>query len=178
MYVYISTLHYYIVLEPRNHRVILKDIGQFLGFFFANYCSFFQITLFPNSKLTLFYYSQFLFLYIALESSLESSLDTEYLIMPIRTSTIHTSVNMCFWNTGGLMSKTNDKTTDPLFLKEIDKYDLVFLAETHLGYDANICNIGSFHCHTICRPASKHNKRHFGGLAILRKTEIKPYVKI
>lgn len=97
--------------------------------------------------------------------------------MPIRTS-FNTSIKMCFWNIGGLISKTNDKTADPLFLKEIGKYDLVFLAETHLGYNANVHNIGPFHYHPICRAASKHNRRHFGGLAILRKTSIKPYVKI
>ena len=63
-------------------------------------------------------------------------------------------------------------------MKEIEKHDLVFLAETHLGYNTDIQKIGSFHYHPICRPQSKHNKRHFGGLAILRKAEIKPYVKI
>ena len=88
------------------------------------------------------------------------------------------SVNMCFWNLGGLISKNHNKSTDPLFLQAIEKYDLIFLAETHVGYDANINNIGIFHYHPICRPASKHNNRHFGGLAILRKPEIKPHVKI
>ena len=97
--------------------------------------------------------------------------------MPIQTSH-KTTLKMCFWNTGGLISKTHDKTTDPLFLKEIEKYDLVFLAETHLGYDNNIHKIGPFYYHPICRPASKHNRRHFGGLAILRTPETKPYVKI
>jgi hypothetical protein len=32
--------------------------------------------------------------------------------------------------------------------------------------------------HGICRSISKKNNRHFGGLAILRKNEIKPYVRI
>jgi hypothetical protein len=53
--------------------------------------------------------------------------------MTIKTS-INTSIKMCFWNTGGLKSKNNDKTSDPIFLKEIEKYDLIFLAETHVGY--------------------------------------------
>ena len=85
---------------------------------------------------------------------------------------------MCFWNTGGLKSKSNDKTSDPIFLKEIEKYDLVFLAETHVGYNTDIHTIGPFHYHGICRSISKKNNRHFGGLAILRKNEIKPYVRI
>jgi hypothetical protein len=46
--------------------------------------------------------------------------------MTIKTS-INTSIKMCFWNTGGLKSKSNDKTSDPIFLKEIEKYDLVFI---------------------------------------------------
>jgi hypothetical protein len=66
----------------------------------------------------------------------------------------------------------------PIFLKEIEKYDLVFLAETHVGYNTDIHTIGPFHYHGICRSISKKNNRHFGGLAILRKNEIKPYVRI
>jgi hypothetical protein len=97
--------------------------------------------------------------------------------MTIKTS-INTSIKMCFWNTGGLKSKSNDKTSDPIFLKEIEKYDLVFLAETHVGYNTDIHTIGPFHYHGICRSISKKNNRHFGGLAILRKNEIKPYVRI
>ena len=34
--------------------------------------------------------------------------------MTIKTS-INTSIKMCFWNTGGLKSKSNDKTSDPIF---------------------------------------------------------------
>ena len=73
---------------------------------------------------------------------------------------------MCFWNIGGLKSKSNDKTSDPIFLKEIEKYDLVFLTETHVGYNTDIHTIGPFHYHRVCRSISKKNNRHFGGLAI------------
>lgn len=41
-----------------------------------------------------------------------------------------TSMKMCFLNLGGLMNKEGNKTDNPLFLNEIDKYDLAFLAET------------------------------------------------
>jgi hypothetical protein len=39
------------------------------------------------------------------------------------------SMKMCFWNVGGIISKYNDKTNDSLFLKNIEKYDIVFLVE-------------------------------------------------
>jgi hypothetical protein len=35
-------------------------------------------------------------------------------------------MKMCFWNVGGIISKYNDKTNDPLFLKNIEKYDIGF----------------------------------------------------
>ena len=70
------------------------------------------------------------------------------------------------------------KQLTPFFFKEIEKYDLVFLTETHVGYNTDIHTIGPFHYHRICRPISKKINRHFGGLAILRKNKIKPYVKI
>jgi hypothetical protein len=56
----------------------------------------------------------------------------------------------------------------PMFQKHIliEVFILVFIG------------IGPFHYHRICRPISKKINRHFGGLAILRKNKIKPYVKI
>ena len=88
-------------------------------------------------------------------------------------------MKMCFWNVGGIISKYNYKTNDPLFLKNIEKYDIVFLAETHAGPNLNFSKIGSFHdCHAICRKQSKHNKRYFGGLAVMIKNKLKPYIKI
>jgi len=88
------------------------------------------------------------------------------------------SIKMGFWNVGGLITKQNNKIEDPLFFKQIEKFDLLFLAETHLGYSCNISKIGSFNCTLICRPLTKSNNRYFGGLAILCKPTIKPYVKI
>ena len=68
-------------------------------------------------------------------------------------------VKMCFWNIGGLKSKGMDKTKDILFIQSIEKYDLVFLAETHVGYDSGIKHIGEFLYHPICRPVEKANNR-------------------
>ena len=73
------------------------------------------------------------------------------------------SLKMCFWNIGGLKTKGLNKYNDNTFLNELKKIDIVFLAETHLGHDFSINSIGPFHCHFICRKASKHNKRSFGG---------------
>lgn len=85
---------------------------------------------------------------------------------------------MGFWNVGGLIKKQHNKILDPPFLKEIENLDLVFLAETHLGYNSNISKIGQFHCHLTCRPVTNYNNRHFGGLAVLCKPSLKSYVKI
>ena len=84
----------------------------------------------------------------------------------------YSSLKLCFWNVGGLISKTHDKTKDDLFLSQIKKFEVVFLAETHLGKDSDI-NIEDYHVHTICRSRSRHNSRYFGGLAILGKTRSK-----
>ena len=55
-------------------------------------------------------------------------------------------LKVCFWNIGGLKSNGMDKTKDILFVQSIEKYDLVFLAETHVGYDSGIKHIGTiFH---------------------------------
>ncbi|CAG2219500.1 unnamed protein product [Mytilus edulis] len=89
-----------------------------------------------------------------------------------------TSLKMCFLNLGGLMNKEGNKTDDPLFLNKIDKYDLAFFAETHIGYESNIHRIGPFNCYNVCRPKTRANNRFFGGLAVLVKKNIKPYVKI
>jgi hypothetical protein len=76
------------------------------------------------------------------------------------------------------MSKEGNKIDDPFFINKIDKYDLAFLTETHIGYDTNIPIIGNFICYIVCRPKTKANNRYFGGIAILIKKELKPHIKI
>lgn len=56
-------------------------------------------------------------------------------------------IRMGCWNMGGLIKRQHNKMYDPLFLKKIENLDLVFLVETHLGYDTNISNVGQFECH-------------------------------
>jgi hypothetical protein len=70
-----------------------------------------------------------------------------------------------------------NKAEDSIFLKNIEPYDIMFLVETHIGYNSKIHNIGNFHYHSICRNVSNNN-RHVGGIAILIKSYIKPHVKI
>ena len=76
------------------------------------------------------------------------------------------TIKMCVWNVGGLKSRGMDKICDPLFIRSIGKYDLVFLVETHLGYNSQLKTIGPFLYHPVCRTVSKSNQRYFGGLAI------------
>lgn len=86
---------------------------------------------------------------------------------------MHSSLNMCFLNVTGLLSGGLDKTNDPPFIKSIEVYDLVFLAETQFGYNTNIKKNGPFFYHPVCRPLTKANNRYFGGLSILKKTTYK-----
>ena len=47
------------------------------------------------------------------------------------------SISICSWNVGGLISKSNNKLNDHRFIKEI-QYDIVFLSETHTVFDIHI----------------------------------------
>ena len=94
------------------------------------------------------------------------------------SSFVYSSIKMGFWNVGGLMSKSYNKLNDAIFLKQIEKFDIIFLAETHVGHDQCIHKIGNYYCHFVCRSASKHNNRTFGGLAMLCRIEFKPHIKI
>ena len=96
-------------------------------------------------------------------------------MVPLHSST---SLKMCFLNVGGLKNKEDSKLEDLFFINKINKYDIVFLAETHIGYESNIHRVGTFYVYQICRPICRPNNRYFGGLAILTKSHIRPHVKI
>ena len=85
-------------------------------------------------------------------------------MVPLHSST---SLKMCFLNVGGLKNKEGSKLEDLFFINKINKYDIVFLAETHIGYESNIHRVGTFYVYQICRPICRPNNRYFGGLAIL-----------
>ena len=80
-------------------------------------------------------------------------------------------------NVGGIINRGIDKFQEPEFIKTISNFDIVFLAETHLGPNYKPPHIDSYYVHTVCRSISK-NKRHFGGLAILCRAPIKKHIKI
>ena len=84
-------------------------------------------------------------------------------------------ISICFWNVGGLVSKTYNKLSDDNFIRELLPYDLVCLSETHIGYDA--VYIEDFQYIPICRSMSKNN-RYYRGLAILIRNSIRKGLKI
>jgi hypothetical protein len=49
----------------------------------------------------------------------------------------YTSLKMRFLNVGGLKNKEGIKLEDLFFINKINKYDIVFLAETYIGYESN-----------------------------------------
>jgi hypothetical protein len=63
----------------------------------------------------------------------------------------NSSIKFGFWNIGGLCTRGMNKAEDSNFLKKIEPYDIIFLVETHIGYNSKIHNIGNFHYHSICR---------------------------
>lgn len=88
---------------------------------------------------------------------------------------MRTSLNISSWNVGGLKSDAYDKTKDPKFIAEFSNDDIVFLTETHLGYDAGV-TFKKFHYFPFCRNISKNN-RYFGGIGILIRKNIRKGVK-
>ena len=86
------------------------------------------------------------------------------------------SINFCYWNIGGLNTHNTSKLTDHSFIKAIQEYDVVILAETHIGYNTPVF-IEKFNYFPVCRDISS-NGRYYGGLAILRKKELKDHIKI
>ena len=85
-------------------------------------------------------------------------------------------VSICSWNVGGLFSRNINKINDPDFLKELLPYDIIFLSETHTGYETRI-SIDGFQHFPICRPISS-NSRYYGGLALLIRNSIRNGIKI
>ena len=89
---------------------------------------------------------------------------------------MRTSLNICSWNVGGLLSEHYNKTTDKDFLAEFNNFDIVLLTETHVGYEHKI-HFVDFNYYPFCRHKSRNN-RYFGGLGILIRKGIKKGIKI
>ena len=58
----------------------------------------------------------------------------------------------------------------------MSSYDIVFLSETHTGFDTHI-DIEGFQHVQICRPISSNN-RYYGGLALLIRKTLSNYINI
>ena len=87
-----------------------------------------------------------------------------------------TSLNICTWNVGGLIKDGKNKLNDHSFLTQINRYDIVLLSETHIGYDSAV-ESDKFYYYPFCRQKSNNN-RYFGGLTILLDNGIKQGVAI
>ena len=48
------------------------------------------------------------------------------------------SNKLCYWNKGGIHNHNTNKFNDDSFINEIKDYDVVILAETHVGYQTSI----------------------------------------
>jgi hypothetical protein len=51
---------------------------------------------------------------------------------------VKTSLNICSWNVGGLLSEHNNKTIDGNFISELIENNIVLLTETHVGYEHHL----------------------------------------
>ena len=85
-----------------------------------------------------------------------------------------TSLNISYWNTNKLISKHCDKTVDKLMLKNIQKSDVICLAETKC--DLNGKNFENFVFHFKNRD-EKPGKQVYGGLAFLIRKHLRKGIK-
>ena len=83
-----------------------------------------------------------------------------------------------YWNVNGLFRKNENycKMSDPLFLKQIDKLDIIALSETHCG-DDDIVTLDGYNVEMSIRPKLSKARKHSGGLAILIKANLQPGIK-
>ncbi|VDI75921.1 Hypothetical predicted protein [Mytilus galloprovincialis] len=91
-------------------------------------------------------------------------------------SIVKNNLKICYWNIGGINTHNMNKLEDHLFVQEIKEYDVVILAETHIGYDVNL-HVEGFNYFPVCRNIST-NGRYYGGLGIFRRTSLKDHIKI
>ncbi|CAG2199053.1 unnamed protein product [Mytilus edulis] len=62
-------------------------------------------------------------------------------------------LKFCFWNVGGIVHGGMNKLDDDMFLSEIKAYDIILLAETHIGYNTPL-SIDGYKYYPVCRPIS------------------------
>jgi hypothetical protein len=87
-----------------------------------------------------------------------------------------TSLNICTWNVGGMITEGTNKCMENKFIEQIKNFDIVLLTETHIGYSTNI-TVNNFSYYPVCRNKSNNN-RYFGGLGILIKKNIRKGISV
>ena len=78
------------------------------------------------------------------------------------------------WNINQLKSKTHDKSTDPLFLNAIARYDIIGLLETKL---TDTVSLNGFLVYPFYRPVSGKNRCVSGGLALAIRANVRKGIK-
>ena len=89
------------------------------------------------------------------------------------------SIRIGCWNIQGLFSKSSEKCTDKLFLKEIVNLDIVGLLETHtIEGQCENKQIANFETKYFNRSKHKRARNGSGGIAILMKPNIWGGIKL
>lgn len=105
---------------------------------------------------------------------------TRFVIMFLKSLRYVNNLAIGFWNIDGLYEGTGLNKTCKLDADEIkctlSKFDIIGLVETHCGPNSPHALPG-YRTFQNCRPLST-NKRHYGGISILIRNELKHGVKI
>ena len=83
------------------------------------------------------------------------------------------SLSLCMWNVNGIISglTKSNKLEDPDFSRVISGHDIIALIETKVSPTEAI-SLQGYSTYRRDRPKSR-NERHYGGLAILIRNEIR-----
>ena len=82
-------------------------------------------------------------------------------------------ISVCMWNINGILTGKSkcDKLKDSNFLRTVQGQDIIALIETHVSPQTPL-ELDGYWTLRVDRPQSK-NTRHFGGLAVFIKNELK-----
>ena len=87
------------------------------------------------------------------------------------------NIRFAFWNIEGLrFTDDHPKTQDETFITLVKSNDIIGIAETHCGESDSI-SVEGYNCFKLSRPKSNKINRHFGGIAVMYKTELKEGIK-
>jgi hypothetical protein len=87
-------------------------------------------------------------------------------------------LKITYWNINGLLRKDEDycKLKDPLFIDQVDKYDIIGLSEIHCGSE-EILEYTGYLSELSTRPKLAKARKFSGGLLILIKSQISKGIK-